>query len=647
MAQPLAYALQLSNAAFIGPANQSRAAIKGIGTDASAASTAVQGMKVKFDGLSTATTNTSASFSGLFDKAAHIGGNLANIVSGVKAANEAITWLRQRSQTAAPAVATVGIATGKAAGTSRLLGSSGRMAGAGLGFLGAAAGGAALGVAALATAALPIVAILGAIRVAFAGVSKIGEGVMMAAEMEKTQVAFTALLGSASRADSVLAAVKQTATETGEAFGELTKASQTLLAARIPEGALSGELKALSTIAKVSGGDLNGIVKAYAQVAGAGRVMGDELEQFVEQGAGAIKAEMAAVLGVTQAQFRDLTQEGKVGFSVLQQAVQNLGGATGKWASAMGAAKGTTLGMMAQLKANIASVFMAIGQPIKTGALDAFLQRAVAASSTVAAVVRAAIANGQIGETLKNALTLGVKLGVNNVISLIETLPSRLMGVFSTIGQAVAAALSGSFEEAKKLLGSFKLSERRFDTSGELAFFDKLIAKGKELAKPLDQAADKWANALDAIEAPKADKPAAGGRAMQQPEKPTADTNGDGIVSRREQRKWDLAQWRAERRANAIKGGVSGGFTGLSDWTRSMFTLDKVKVRGPLQPPTPMIDAWREKMKLPIGAKLETPGNLTRKQRLEEARKEAERQGKPRWDLVASIDGTLTKLAVA
>jgi tape measure domain-containing protein len=370
MANELDYVLRMNATAFTGPLRGALSSVRDVDG-------ATRQMGVSVDGMRTSMVGAGNGASGLFDKLAHLGGNLANVVGGVKAGNEVFGFFKNRMQGAGTAATAMAAQTTAAAATTATLGTAGSTAGLGLVALGAGATGAAAGIGAVILAAAPLIPILiavaAALKTAQVSFGAFKKGIGLANEMEQLNVSFKAVLGSAASAQALLGAVRRTSEETGDSFQELTKAARTLLTA-VPEGALAGELKAISTIAKVTGGDLQGLAKAYSQVASAGRVQGDELEQFVDQGAGVIKRVMAEVMGVSNATFKKMTEDGKVGFSVLQEAVQRLGGETGKWSSALVEAQNANNNLWSKSKSNVSEILRMLASPIADGPLKQVLQ---------------------------------------------------------------------------------------------------------------------------------------------------------------------------------------------------------------------------------------------------------------------------------
>lgn len=321
--------------------------------------------------------------------------------------------------------------------------------------------------------------------------------VKTAAAAEQSLIQFETLTGSMEQAKATLAELTALGASTPFELPQLTEAAKKLLAARVPTTALKSELTALGNVSSATGADLGMLATVYGQMAGKGKIYAEDLQQFVEAGAGEIKQSLAESLNVSTAGLNDLMTAGKVGFSDMQKALQGLAGTSGKWSESMQKQSQTTIGLFSTLKDNIGQIFRALGQPLNDGPVKSFLQRLVAMTGTMGAVISNAIQRGQVGETLKNALSLGAKLGINATIGFIETLPARCEAVFVRIGQSLKAALMGQFDFAKELLGSINMGKMRFDTSKEEAFFKTLTQGANEAAEGMKDAVG-WAEKLDA-----------------------------------------------------------------------------------------------------------------------------------------------------
>ena len=352
---------------------------------------------------------------------------------------------------------------------------------------------AAAGVATLATGGLAAgIAAVGAAAVAM------GTGLKQAAKFEQTTIAFKTLTGSAETAKKVMEDIGKMAIDTPFQEGQLQGAAKAMLAARVPAEQLKGELLAMGNIASATGADIERLSSVYAQVAGKGKLYAEELQQFVEQGAGELRQAVAQSMGVTTAKLMDLMSEGKVGFSDLQQAIQSLAGAGGKWGEAMGEQSRTTIGLLSSLWDGINKITRLLAQPINDGPIKAWLTTAVQVSTQAAQVIEYTMANSKGGEALKNGLILGAKSGVNAFLDALQRGVESAGTLFQMLQEAASSQMGTIGEDLKQAiifgakLGYNELLDLTQRTIA--AVFDFFNAGWKEIAKSiLDVMAKVWA----------------------------------------------------------------------------------------------------------------------------------------------------------
>ena len=340
---------------------------------------------------------------------------------------------------------------------------------------------------------------------ALAALAAAAKGLSLAAEFEQTNIAFKTLTGSAETAKQVIQDIGDLAIETPFSEKDLQGAAKSMLAARVPAAALKGELTTMGNIAAATGGDIGRLSNVYSQVAGKGKLYAEELQQFVEQGAGEIRQAVAEELGVTTAELNDMMAAGKVGFSTLQGALTRLAGAGGKWGHGMADQSKTTLGLLSSLQGAVSKVLRLLMQPVNDGPIRAFLTTAVEVATKAASVIQNAIAKGKVGETLKQSLILGAKLGVNATVNFIASIPGKIKSALAAVGRALAAALTGGADAAMDILGSFNTNTLNFDTSKQETYFKSLTEGAKTATKAIEETND-WAKALDATTADKDSK---------------------------------------------------------------------------------------------------------------------------------------------
>ncbi|WP_461525528.1 tape measure protein [Prosthecobacter sp.] len=512
-------------------------------------------------GVETSTMGVTTSTRSWFDALARLGSNIASVVAGAEALGKTYTWVtgavsaakaghgalaaifpveaaasrlaaagtnRMGAEAGAATIRVVALGTATtatAAQTSAMamtmprVASGARAAGASLGLVGSVAGGAALGIGALGAAAAVALPILGAIALAVAGLKAVGSGLGLSNEFQQTNIAFETLLGTAQQATLTLRELDQIAIETPFSTTDLQQGARLLLASRVPAQALGQELKNIGNIASATGGDVARLATVYGQVAGKGKLYAEELQQFVEQGAGELRQQVAQTLGVTTAKLMEMMQNGEVGFSSLQQAITDLAGPTGKWGESMQKQSVTNLGLLSTIKDSISKILRLFSQPIADGPLNAQLRKVAQAAQDAATLIQYAIENGKVGETLEQVLILGAKMGFNGVLDLFGYFKDQILDALEPIARAMALAMRGAFVDAKEALESFDGVSLRFDTKPQEEFLAKSIQNAKQAAAEMAAAGGKadpfassgdWAKRLDATAPGSADSAGGG-----------------------------------------------------------------------------------------------------------------------------------------
>lgn len=713
----LEYTLRLANAAFLGPARQAQAALGGLDGAANAVDRSVGGVNSRFGGLKTAVSNAASATGSMIEKLGNLGGHVTNIVSGVQSAHKAWEWYKGITTGAATATATAASASASAAGAvgglgSRLrasvagatgLGGAMRLAGTAALGLGAAAGVAALGVGALVAAAAPILAVFTLV----AGALKlIPDVVGRAANMEQLNTSFKTLIGNAAQTEKTLGNLRALAASTPFEFPEIAQAARSLVA--FGEGAevVHETLRRVGDVAAGVGAPLGEVASLYGKARVNGRLFAEDLNEL--QGRGIpIQQELGKIIGVTAEQVRELASEGKITFPLLDQAFRNLTSEGGKFANQMKAQSGTLLGLWSTLKDAIGETLTELGKPV-VDVLKPMLLGAIAAAdglkamvqalgqvfSAAGAIATAAWANGQMGQAIGNVITLGAKMGVNALVSLIYSIPARIQGALQTLASAISAAVAGNASALVTIFNNLKNIGKGglLDTSKEEAALARLWQQGKAIQAQRERAGQgnaPQAGQADGLQEAIAKAMAGdGGKAVQAAAK--AATGGESWRSRRPDGTMrsptsaDAAygeDWRRESDGRSKIFGYSsksqnpeaGNYQGIDGWKRLQERGKRMdngklfddpnskrvndafnKAGGSLQRATgalkdtfktPALDSMKKLG--PIGSKnVEPPGQMTKRQEREAVAQAERGRQQPRWDLVASIEQSFRSLAV-
>lgn len=160
--------------------------------------------------------------------------------------------------------------------------------------------------------------------------SAIKETVRLGGELQNTTTSFEVMMGSARRAEQVLAQLNKFADVTPFDNEEVIRSGRVLLNVGVSVDNLNSKLELLGNIASGVGAPLVDIVNIYAKAANKGKVQAEELAQLSERGVPILQA-LSKTLGVTTEEIMDLGSKGKLSFALLEEALQSLGGAGGQY----------------------------------------------------------------------------------------------------------------------------------------------------------------------------------------------------------------------------------------------------------------------------------------------------------------------------
>jgi hypothetical protein len=184
---------------------------------------------------------------------------------------------------------------------------------------------------------------------AVGGIVNFGRGVLDAAsDTQKYTTALEVMLGSKDKADQLFQQVKVFAATTPFELPQVEAASQQLLAFGFDSKKIVPQLTVLGNVASALNQPVGDIAYLFGTARVQGRLYTNDLMQFMNRGI-PIVTELSKVMGVSEAQVKELTAEGKVGFADLEKAMNNLGGAGGKFDGLMDKQSRTIGGTLSNL----------------------------------------------------------------------------------------------------------------------------------------------------------------------------------------------------------------------------------------------------------------------------------------------------------
>jgi tape measure domain-containing protein len=331
---------------------------------------------------------------------------------------------------------------------------------------------------------------------ATAAAAATGFAVKSAAAAEQTLIQFETLTGSMEQAQATLAELQAMGAQTPFELPQLAEAAKKLLAARVPTAALKDELMALGNVSAATGADIGNLATVYGQMAGQGKIYAEDMQQFVEAGAGEIKQSLAEALSVSTAGLNDLMSEGKVGFSDMQKALQQLAGEGGRWASSMEKQSKTTIGLWSTLKDNIGAVFREIGKPINDGPVKGYLTQLVSITGSASTLIAKAIEKGKVGEAFYHVMMIARIRAFNAIVEHFRNLPSLIMGSLEKLSSMVAAAIMGDLEMVRGIWQTITTG-KPMDETPHVKALQNIIGTATEATKALQETTN-WAEKLNA-----------------------------------------------------------------------------------------------------------------------------------------------------
>lgn len=132
-------------------------------------------------------------------------------------------------------------------------------------------------------------------------------------EFQKTEIAFSTMLGDANQAKSLMGDMVNLAAKTPFSLQDVSSGAKQLLAFQIPANQVVDTLTRMGNIAAGLSIPLSRINLVYGQVKAKGKLMGDDLRQFTEAGIPMV-AELAKKFNKTTAEVSAMVSAGKIGF---------------------------------------------------------------------------------------------------------------------------------------------------------------------------------------------------------------------------------------------------------------------------------------------------------------------------------------------
>lgn len=190
-----------------------------------------------------------------------------------------------------------------------------------------------------------------------------GKAIQLAADYETVTKSFKILLGSKAEADKLVADLEKFALETPFESKDILNATKTLLGFGRSAKEVRDDLKLIGNAAAATGASLSSLSLVFGQVAGVGRLMGQDAMQFINAGI-PIYQVLGDYLKKDVGEIKKLQEEGKITFDTLSAAFQDASKEGGKFYGALEEQANSFAGLTAAANEYIEKVIRSFGDII-------------------------------------------------------------------------------------------------------------------------------------------------------------------------------------------------------------------------------------------------------------------------------------------
>jgi HAMP domain-containing protein len=429
-----------------------------------------------------------------------------------------------------------------------------------------------------------------AVASATAVAGTLGVALREAMKIETTETGITTLVKDASLAKAIVQDLKKLGAETPFEVGDLAGAARGLLGAGSSVKDLRSQLTMLGDIASGAQTNLGELVLVFNKIRGDGKLTGDTLGQLTDRGIGGIREEIAKVTGIPVEKLMDAVAKGQVPVEKMMEVFRNLTGAGGLYFRSMINQSATLEGRLSTLSDEFKALLRVPGEAGLGSAkrfVDALIegtQKATRMASIMVKTIEVSAANGRLGEFLGLSLRLGM---AKATMFFLQTMKAAVVSIGEALGKVLKAAFTADLDTLKNVVqnvievGPIGRIKDLLNIEGLEAEFAEFTKAGRaSLESGLGDVAATMRDAMKGgageIKTAAGEIKSAADDMKEAKEGLRGDKDGDGIISKREQRKLDLEDKRAQRKANSLKGfsfakAGLGQFGGLEEFFALQF----------------------------------------------------------------------------
>lgn len=185
--------------------------------------------------------------------------------------------------------------------------------------------------------------------------------VAVRSQFQQLEISFGTMLKSKDKANELMAQMADLAAKTPFGLEEVSEGAKRLLAFQVPAEEVTETLRRMGDVASGLGVPMGQLIHVYGQVKAQGKLMTNDLYQFMNAGIPII-AELSKVVGKSETEIKDMVSAGKIGFPEVQAVIKNMTNEGGLFFNLMAEQSKSLGGQISNLGDNFDQMLNEIGK---------------------------------------------------------------------------------------------------------------------------------------------------------------------------------------------------------------------------------------------------------------------------------------------
>ena len=180
-------------------------------------------------------------------------------------------------------------------------------------------------------------------------------------QFQQLEISFGTMLKSKEKANALMAQMTDLAAKTPFGLQEVSEGAKRLLAFQVPAEEVTETLRRMGDVASGLGVPMGQLIHVYGQVKAQGRLLTNDLYQFMNAGIPII-AELSKVVGKSETEIKEMVSAGKIGFTEIQAVIKNMTNEGGLFYNLMAEQSKSLGGQISNLRDNFDQMLNEIGK---------------------------------------------------------------------------------------------------------------------------------------------------------------------------------------------------------------------------------------------------------------------------------------------